>query len=469
MMVFLSCAHKSDSGDEADWEAGIDNSEEKVSDAAEATTSDEFATNLEEAKTDTASAEATETPAETDESKSTDWDLSEITDESNVAKPEEHATLEEPQATITEETASADSFDIPTEDPSSVGNVASSDQPSESVTPLEGNIESITPLDMTADNSLISESDSAESVSQEGSPGALPSTEAPIMPKLNLSASDEPRRAATVSQAPEISRTAISKSGQNLNRFYFIRQGDTPGSVADTLFADSSKSAQLLKWNGGSANFKAGKILYYPSPIDAQDGQMKSFYQERGVTPGEYSVKSGDWLSKIANSKLGSPLSWTEIAVVNGIERPDRLENGTQIAVYPRDLSSYRYAPQAVAETEVEEPVKEAPVAQNNQVANQQVPQEPVIQESETTKQPPPQPVVQEQPQTPAVSPVVQDQGDSGGNFLEQNLLFLVLGGGVIILLAAMMSIRRKKKAKRASSDDDLDESYNPPTKFKRN
>lgn len=280
------------------------------------------------------------------------------------------------------------------------------------------------------------------------------------------------------SQVPKIPTEAIHKKGVALNRFYFLRKGDTPKKVSNLIYQGPQKSKALLGWNGGTSQWKPGKVVYYSSPSQPDDSQMRSFYQEHGIAPDEYQVKRGDWLSRIATKKLGSPLSWKEIAIVNGMERPDAIEPGQKLAVYPIDLNGGA-VPQHQAEVPREEaaPVVKTPEPETKSVASApkidaplvepSTPPAPVetpaIQAEAPPVQPPPVPETPPTPQNDIVKAKKSNQNFNISKLIEQNLFFIVIGGGVAVLLLALMAVSRKKKAKKAKQSFDDDEDFDSP------
>ena len=75
------------------------------------------------------------------------------------------------------------------------------------------------------------------------------------------------------------------------------------------VYGTPDRAKDLVRWNGGNPNWKAGRLLFYSAPKDPRDETMQSFYQERGVQPTEYQIQKGDWLSKLAKVKLGDGAS----------------------------------------------------------------------------------------------------------------------------------------------------------------
>lgn len=301
----------------------------------------------------------------------------------------------------------------------------------------------------------------------------------PTTPPFEESSFDAPkaeapkatRSAWKSSRVPKIPANAVTRNGKSLNRFYFVRQGDTARSVASLVYGDDQKTKELKAWNKGWA---AGDVVYYVSPTEPEDRKMRSFYQENSITPDEYKVQRGDWLSRIASKKLGNAGSWKEIAVVNGLKSADSLEVGHKLAIYPRDLAQFTHEPQIVENMPAPEPEPQfqAPVMA------QPIP-EPQAQPQAEIAIPTPQPevitpeprVVTEQPAVEAesLSPKKNKNQDVDfGKFVEQNIVAAVIIGGMVMLLLALAS-RRKKRARAQSSDefgDDLP--GEPPTKIKR-
>jgi len=242
-------------------------------------------------------------------------------------------------------------------------------------------------------------------------------------------------------RVPKIPGAALQKKGALLNRFYFVREGDTPESVSTLIYGSGDRGKDLVKWNGGG--WRAGKLVYYASPLQAEDTEMRSFYQERNVPPEEYSIQAGDSLFKVAKAKLGNNGSWKEIAVINGFSKVEKLEPGTRIALYPADLKPFSAA------------------ASNNGYRRNAIP----------PTNPTPTAVAQSQPsEAPqeSVPPVTSKAKKSPsklniGSLIEQNLFTLVLGGGIFVLLLLLMALsKQKKKKKTLPGLDDFNEDLGP-------
>ena len=123
-----------------------------------------------------------------------------------------------------------------------------------------------------------------------------------------------------------------------LNRYYFLRLGDTPESTALLLLASAQKSSDLIAWNQGIGKWTAGKTVLYRSASGKFENDMLSFYQEKNLAPVEYVVKSGESLSTIAEKRYGDKSAWREIATINGLRSPQSLVSGQKLVLYPSEL-----------------------------------------------------------------------------------------------------------------------------------
>lgn len=258
-------------------------------------------------------------------------------------------------------------------------------------------------------------------------------------------------------KTPKIPKKALLRKGLKLNRFYFVRKGDNPKKVSQLIYNDKKHSVKLTSWNG--KKWAPGKILYYSSPVDPSDSTMRSFYQENRVTPQEYQVKAGDWLTRIAGKKLGSFLSWKEIAVVNGLKSPSAIEVGQKLAIYPKDLSSSP-APQpeqpTLAQSQEAPSVSKPTIAGFDPSMNNRAESNPAPQMEQ------PAPVVQDpapvaEPTSPSEEASAEvAEGSSGeptnwNQIVEQNSVAILIGAALIVLILAL-SARKKRLKNKASS-----------------
>lgn len=297
--------------------------------------------------------------------------------------------------------------------------------------------------------------------------GDLPPV-ADLPPVLGNDEAPKTRAAVGGGGIPKVPAEALQKGGANLNRFYFVRNGDTKASVAEMIYGDSAKAADLGKWNKGE--FAPGRLVYYQSPQSPDDKDMKPFYQEKGIAPVDYTVKKGDWLSRIAAKKLGSSASYKEIAVLNGIDRPQAIEVGQKLSLYPLDGNAQAMATdtapvssEPLAATDSPKPKKKRKGKKveepSNPNFNAEVPpptstEAPLINAEATPANAIPTPLPTES--VPQPEPFKKKKKSGGFDILrliEQNLFFLILGLGVVVLVGALVFVNKRRKAKAAEAE----------------
>ena len=137
----------------------------------------------------------------------------------------------------------------------------------------------------------------------------------------------------------EIPDQAVQKKGSLLNRYYILRKGDTPRSVSELIYGDKSHAKNLVRWASGTS-WKVGSVIYYSSPVQADDSNMSSFYAEKNIQPETYTIQKGDTLSKLALHKYGNKKSWKEIAIVNSLHSNKTPAEGETLKMYPAVLTN---------------------------------------------------------------------------------------------------------------------------------
>lgn len=240
-----------------------------------------------------------------------------------------------------------------------------------------------------------------------------------------------------VSRLPSIPQSAIKRKGKSLNRFYFVRKGDTPASVSELLYGSAGQAKDLKAWNKGA--WKPGKLLFYASAQSPTDTQMQSFYKERGIQNGEYTVKKGDWLSKVAKNLLGHPGSWKEIAIINGLSSADAIEKGQRLAVYPADLRGGAPA---------------GGLAQNIDPTVQ-----PTVPPAGTPDSFQADSGLQNAPPVPSGGPNKKITKKSGLDtllILKQEWITIVFGSVVVLFLIALLIVNKRRKARRNTATEDV-------------
>ncbi len=457
MIAFLSCAHQNRSdedvyNDEASFSEADTNSD---------SSSSEQASNSNEAG-DSSNSEPLS------EQNSLEGPLA---DNKNTTEAEPIDSLEkelelESLSTDSKQDPLANNTQNPTtSNESSFENELESDAPSAppSSSPEEGATANGAVIGSAAEGSkLESELESVEPIQPKTDELAAKDTITPEMEPLSQETLNLEKRPAKRSgyvasnKVPKIPAKAITRKGVKLNRFYFVRNGDTPQNVSSLIYGSPEKAKQLTRWNG--KNWGPGKILYYASAKNPKDSKMDSFYKENDIVAEEYLVTQGDWLSKIAQKKLGSPKSWTEIAVINGIKSPKKLEVEQKIAIYPKDLT-VKPVETVIAKSEpvIQQPVETQPVQPPPVV------EPPPVQEAQIEEPPPI--AVESKKESVKSSPV----GFDIQKIIEQNM-FAGLMGLAGFLLLILLVVKKRRKAKDFSNEgfEESEDGFQPPTKLKR-
>lgn len=261
-------------------------------------------------------------------------------------------------------------------------------------------------------------------------------------------------------RVPKIPGAALNRQGTLLNRFYFLRKGDTAESVATLLYGSAGEAKKLTSWNGKS--WRPGKLVYYASPSQPEDQEMRSFYQERNVPPEEYQIQNGETLIKIAKQKYGNSGSWKEIAVINGFSKLSAATPGTRIALYPSDLKAFgttpssnngyrRSAPQAGESTPPSQSTEQAPPPQYADSGNGSEPE--------------------------VTNPITGNKANAKNGLsldvmklFQQNMVAIVFGGGLLLLLFLLGTLSKQRKKRKTNSADEFgDEAFGAsPKRSKR-
>ncbi len=242
-----------------------------------------------------------------------------------------------------------------------------------------------------------------------------------------------------VSRLPSIPTAAIQRKGKTLNRFYFLRKGDTAASVSDLLYGSADQQKNLRAWNG-KGDWKPGKLIFYASALAPADKQMQSFYKERGIANGEYTVKRGDWLSKVATQLLGSPGSWKEIAIINGLSSADAIKKGQLLAVYPADLRGGATAPAQDLESPTTAAAQTPPAAADSFQPDSDLQIAPPVPPGSPTKK------------------IAKKGGMNALLLLEQEKITILFAFIGIVFLGALLMVNKRRKARRASVAEEVNE-----------
>ncbi len=260
--------------------------------------------------------------------------------------------------------------------------------------------------------------------------------------------------------APRIPDRAVTRKGKSLNRYYFLRQGDTSKSVSQLIYGDESHAGDLKKWNKG--RWTPGKVVYYASPTQPDDAQMVSLYDERSLQADQYTVGKGESMSGIAKKVLGNLSSWKELAVVNGLSSPDTLRRGQTIKYYS-NLSGASGTPIMASAPEPTPPPTQ-----------QQIPA------TEPVQPPPSEQVAQAPVDAPPVmqDPMAEDlakpkkkakkEGLNLAKIAQQNMFAVGMGLGIALLLLSLAMINKRRKGSSGSIEEFNEDAFAAPGKKKR-
>jgi len=347
MMTFMSCGHRQ-SRQNDDLFSGMDQKQD--SSVAADTNQPTDASKL--AEVESKSPELTQADAVTEASPKADAAPTE-----DKSKTEAKADVKMDASVVEESKPSADleipkdgaqaKVELSTSSPDAKADVASSETtPSATSAPELMSSAATTPAPQLSDSPSVPSNTELANDAQSVAAGA-PTPEVSVDTKTTEKTTEAKTEAKTVTPAktasqkgvvaPQIPKSAIWQGNQTMNRYYFLRNGDTDESVSKLIYGNSERSTDLKKWNSGK--WSAGRMILFVSKSHPEDTEMSSFYEESGIAADSYVVKSGDWLSKIAMNTYSSPGSWKEIAAVNGIESPDTISAGQTLKLYPTKLT----------------------------------------------------------------------------------------------------------------------------------
>jgi nucleoid-associated protein YgaU len=215
-----------------------------------------------------------------------------------------------------------------------------------------------------ADATVETQPETPTATSTEPSLVQAEAVEAELQPAEKPREEFEPKNKSSWSmEIPEVAVAPIQKGRANLNRFYFLRKGDSPKKVSEMIYGNTRFSKKLWSWN--PIQWFPGNLIYYQSALKPNGSKMSSFYQEKGFAPVEYVVKKGESLSLISKRILGHYRSWREIASMNGLRKVDQISVGVKLALYA-DLPFEEKQVEQVAQATIEKPapqvVASAPV-----------------------------------------------------------------------------------------------------------
>lgn len=433
LLLFMSCGHQSRRGDDglfADMEQdkGSESSEvnvpsESSGDSAAkkeistdlVATSDSDASKMIEDKSAEANKPMDPTSLGEDKSAKGGDDLSALTDAKPAAETSKVAQLD---------TAPPSAESLPPMEETAPASIAAPEVKPEAAKPEAA----LPPMDSSKSASeLLAQITVPSPDAMTAAPSEMPAPAAEPAKKVS-SAPKSARKSSKASSS--LPKDSMWKKGHTMNRFYFLRSGDTAEKVADMIYGDKTKAEELANWNPGT--WTAGKVIVYESAVTPNDTEMKSFYEERELPTQAYTVKKGEKLASIAQAVYGDKQSWSEIAAFNNLPKNAKLAEGTVINLFPAAI------PAAEKEEHVAEKPAAAPQESNEQkIAAIVAAKEPVKDEPVAKAAPEPEAKMVRRERASKASLA---NAQIGGGFLEEHIAAML--GGMLILLASFFAFR---------------------------
>lgn len=175
------------------------------------------------------------------------------------------------------------------------------------------------------------------------------------------------RAVTSAPSSQEGPQSVVTRNGSTLNRYYFLRAGDTPESLSKMFYGAPDRAAELVEWNGPAVNWQPGGVVYFRSGTHPSDETLISFYTEAKIDSETVILSNGESLQTLADKRYGSSHSWKEIAVLNGLKAGAQPSAGTSLKVYPFPLVNS--APSVVAQMQTEA-TKTVPLVKEERLAS---------------------------------------------------------------------------------------------------
>ncbi|NDD92480.1 LysM peptidoglycan-binding domain-containing protein, partial [bacterium] len=238
-----------------------------------------------------------------------------------------------------------------------------------------------------------------------------------------------------------IQNQPFERSGAMMNAYYFVRGEGSWVDLAQKIYRDPARSEDLKAWNPG-VQITTGAVVYYVSPTRVgPDAGMKPFYEDFGSAAESYTVKKGDTLSKIAQSKLGSPHSRVEILAANAGVDLKKLAPGMTIVVPPAQVDNAQIL-ERLAQEQLEIQRKNRQAEEAAKAAQAAQPAQSEASPTTTASSPEAQPEAE-----PKRTPAAWESGPAGKVMETLNALPVppqFLGAGLLVLLGVAFLLRRR-------------------------
>jgi hypothetical protein len=266
-----------------------------------------------------------------------------------------------------------------------------------------------------------------------------------------------PVAASTQPKAAPKKLAHATRTAPNLNRYYFLRNGDTPEFLSKLFYGSPAKADKLVQWNKPRESWQPGKLIYYQSAEQPHQHKMLSFYDEKAVPSEDYVTKPGDSLAKFAQERYGSSLSAREIAAANDLQKDAPLALNRTLHLYPSMLSKETQVAQAapsappaksdadmirqeIEKVERDNAKTQAQAQAKDTVAQSAAPVSPSVQQPAPIQMP--NPVVPEQTKASLASMEVT-------NLVRQNPIVIAGVGALLVLLGTyFMAARRRTRSR---------------------
>lgn len=144
---------------------------------------------------------------------------------------------------------------------------------------------------------------------------------------------------------------------------YYIKEGDTLGSIALKYFGNANYAQDLAIYNNISNvdMIYAGDVIYIPATLNDLFAVSRNEEKKEYAAPEEYVIQSGDNLTKICNAYYGNSNIKTiwRLATYNNLASPSLIYAGNKLLIPSKEeldnIIPYDYSAALEAEKNVED------------------------------------------------------------------------------------------------------------------